>query len=404
MRKTFQRGKNSVRFYVLLVAFLLFFFFSNDFGLIDIQKTAIVIGVGVDREADEFVMTSQIAVPQASKQGEQVQPVQIESRGKTVAQAFAAVNEKTGWYPKLVFCNLVVLGKAAAEKNVFEILDYFLRDDYTSDNCRLAVCDGSAKDFVTVKTPIEDISGLAVQKVLSEHSARVGLVAPTTLRSFAMGYFSASRSGFMPVLSKSSAVGNSGGSSGGEGGSSGGSGGEKGGSGSEGGQNLFSASETALFYDGVMVGKLNKEQTFALAAVKEKLRLASFYPESAGAKYSLLVKKNEPKVKFFVDRNGAARLDVEVTVTAGIEDVSVPDTVTELGEVGSLPSHVKKSAEEKLKKSVEEVFALSAASGCDLFGAVEKLRKYEPKYFAAYKNDLLSRIQLRVKVKFRPFR
>lgn len=400
MRDAFKRGQNAVRFYLILVAFLLFFFFSNDFGLIDIQKTAIVIGVGIDREGDEFVLTSQIAVPQASKQGEQVQPTQIESRGKTVAQAFAEINEKTGWYPKLVFCNLIVLGKSAAEKNVFEALDFFIRDDYASDNCLLAVCDGLAKDYVNAKTPIEDISGLAAQKVLSKHSARVGLVAPSTLRSFAAGYFSAGRSGFLPVLSKSSASGN-GNSSG-----SGGSDDEKGGKErqSESGQTLFSASETALFYDGVMVGKLDKEQTFALAAVKENLRLASFYPESAGANYSLLVKKNDPKVKFSVSKNGATKLTIEVTLTAGIQDSSVSDTIAELGEVGSLPEAVKRKAEEKLKKSIEEAFAISAACGCDLFGATERLRKYEPKYFSAYKNDLLSRLEASVKVKFRSLR
>ncbi|MGN1062009.1 MAG: hypothetical protein ACI4RO_02680, partial [Candidatus Scatosoma sp.] len=52
--------------YVLAVTFLAVLFFSNDFGLLDIQKTAIVLAVGVDREENTFVVTSQIAVPAAS--------------------------------------------------------------------------------------------------------------------------------------------------------------------------------------------------------------------------------------------------------------------------------------------------------------------------------------------------
>ena len=81
-------GKNTVRYYLLLVLLLAVFFFSNDFGLTDVQKTAIVMAVGVDREEDTFILTSQIAIPQSSKQGKATETVQLVSRGKTIADAF----------------------------------------------------------------------------------------------------------------------------------------------------------------------------------------------------------------------------------------------------------------------------------------------------------------------------
>ena len=53
-----KNGHNSLRrktpvIYVLAVIFLTILFFSNDFGLVDIQKTAIVLAVGIDRENEE---------------------------------------------------------------------------------------------------------------------------------------------------------------------------------------------------------------------------------------------------------------------------------------------------------------------------------------------------------------
>ena len=36
-------SRNTVRYYLLLVLGLLVLFFSNDFGLLDVQKTAIVL-------------------------------------------------------------------------------------------------------------------------------------------------------------------------------------------------------------------------------------------------------------------------------------------------------------------------------------------------------------------------
>ena len=122
--------------YVLGVLFVAILFFSNDFGLIDIQKTAIILAVGVDREEDSFIVTSQIAVPSASPDSKaSAEALQVETRGETVGAAIQKINEKTGWYPKLVFCNLILLGKSALEKDVFECLDYFLRNDYMSDDC-----------------------------------------------------------------------------------------------------------------------------------------------------------------------------------------------------------------------------------------------------------------------------
>lgn len=48
---------------LVLVALMLFLFFSNDFGLVDIHKSSIVVAVGVDAEEDGYSVTAQAAVP-----------------------------------------------------------------------------------------------------------------------------------------------------------------------------------------------------------------------------------------------------------------------------------------------------------------------------------------------------
>ena len=178
MRKPHQN--NTVRYYLLVIILLSFLFFSGDLGLIDVQKTAIVMAVGIDREEDTFIITSQIAVPQASKQGKATETVQIVSRGKTVADAFEEINAKTGWYPKLVFCHLIVIGENTAQNDVFDALDFFLLDEYMSDNCLLATCDGFAKDMLNVTSLIDPSGSVAMQKVLSSHAERVGTALPPT--------------------------------------------------------------------------------------------------------------------------------------------------------------------------------------------------------------------------------
>jgi hypothetical protein len=196
-----MKNKNTVRYYLLIVFFLAFLFFSNDFGLLNVQKTAIVMAVGVDREEDTFIVTSQIAIPKSSSQGKSTDTVQLVSRGNTVAQALEQINAKTGWYPKLVFCNLILLGEETAKGDVFDALDFFLRDEYLSDNCLLATCDGLAKDILDTSAVVDQSTSVAIGKVLSDHASRVGSTMPTTLREFAIGYYSESKSGYLPVIS-----------------------------------------------------------------------------------------------------------------------------------------------------------------------------------------------------------
>ena len=48
---------------LLLGGVLLFAFFSNDFGLVDIQKTAVILAAGIDRTEEGYELTAQISVP-----------------------------------------------------------------------------------------------------------------------------------------------------------------------------------------------------------------------------------------------------------------------------------------------------------------------------------------------------
>ena len=56
------------KFLPILVGFTLLLFLTNNFGLIDIEKTAIIIALGIDRveSTQKYEVTAQIAVPQST--------------------------------------------------------------------------------------------------------------------------------------------------------------------------------------------------------------------------------------------------------------------------------------------------------------------------------------------------
>lgn len=416
MRKIHQ--KNTVRYYLLLVIVLLFLFISGDFGMIDVQKTAIIMAVGIDREDDTFIVTSQIAVPQSSKQGKATETVQLVSRGKTVADAFKEINAKTGWYPKLVFCHLIILGDKTTRQNTFDALEFFLLDEYMSDNCQLATCDGLAKDLLNVTALVDPSGSVAMQKVLSPHAERVGTVMPSTLREFSIGYYSTGKSGFMPVLKtqpqqekisgeeeQNNAPSNGTPQNGGQTQDQSSQGGQ---SGQGGGQSqdkpVFSAGETALFQSGKRVGTLTKEETFAFNAVKGKLRLASYSVEQENDACTLSIKRNDPKTKFSLNKDGRANFKIDVTLSAGLLDYSNALAQSSLSDAGDVPNGVFENASKRLSSQIITTFEKCRACNCDLFGVLDNLQKKQNGRLEELRYTALENAVLDVSVRFRGVR
>lgn len=395
---------------ILIIIFLLFtLFFSNDFGLIDIQKTAIILATGVDKtETGNFKITAQIAVPQASKSGGQTAAVAISGEGETVAEAFKEINAKTGWFPKLIFCDLVILGEQTLKSDVFDCLGYFLRNEYMSDNCLLAACEGTAEEILNAQIPTENMTSLALQKILATEAKEAGNISTVNLKDFSAGYYAEHKSGFMPyVRAVSQAEGKGqGGQSSGEGGSQtfnpldgnavpaqgGQSGGQKsGGSGGSEEQKIFDASQTAVFYGGKQVGLLTKEQSFAVNLVLNSIRQATLEVPLNENVYALGLTGVSSKIKFKVEDN-TPHLNVELKATARVSDCSSSRSLTEISDTNVVKPEILKEAEEILEKNLSDVFETCREVKCDIFEVLDKLQKFENRYHSAYKDVVLDRV------------
>ena len=115
-----------MKLWIILIVVVLFSFFSNDFGLVDIQKTAIILAAGIDKTENGFSLTAQIAVPKGSDRTTGgTSSVEIGAEGKPVS---------------------VVLGFNTAD-------EVFYADEFRALGCdvHVATADGSAgtKGFVT---------------------------------------------------------------------------------------------------------------------------------------------------------------------------------------------------------------------------------------------------------------
>ena len=384
-----------MKLYLLLLGVILFAFFSNDFGLVDIQKTAVILAAGIDKTEEGFSVTAQIAVPKGTDRTTGgTSSVQIEAEGKTVSDCISLVFAKTGWVPKLVFCNLLLLGEEAVGEDIIAHLNYFLRNEYMNDSCMLAVCEGKAHDFISSKSAIDDTSSLAIEKLFSDAAERTGKVTSNTLKDFAIGYFGVSKSSYLPfVRSESQKSGGSGtpsaqqtAASSGNSGSSGSSGGEE--------EKIYIADKTAIFSEGKMVAVLSPEETLAFNLLHGKVVAGTFGAKDKDTPVTLTIVTNDGKITLDMKGAPTVKLDLQVMVrlccrgtAAPIDDISHDDVNPE----------ILKSAKEVLTDYVSQLWNTAKESGCDLFQLKKDLFRSSAKKYREWESFLLDSVKPEIK-------
>ena len=198
--KKFDLKRLAAIIYALAITAMAFLFFTNDFGLVDIRKTAVIIGAGIDLTEGGVSVTAQVAVPQPSENGENTVYIEVEGEGATVADALNVINKKTGFFPKLVFCKLLILGESCRNADIFEVLDYFYRDDYTQLTPVIAMCSGSAGELLASKMRFGNTATVSIERLLSDEAKKSANVSTVNLKMIGIDNFSQSAACYMPYI------------------------------------------------------------------------------------------------------------------------------------------------------------------------------------------------------------
>lgn len=376
--------RTAPKFALFLGGALLFAFFSNDFGLVDIQKTAVILAAGIDRSGEGYELTAQISVPKGGEKAGGTASVELSGKGETVADCLMMMYADSGWIPKFDFCSLVLLGEEAAREGAMPALNYFLHNEYMSDNCAVAVAEGNAGEMLKKTSAIDDTPSLAIHKLFSGAAEKTGAAVKNTLREFAVGTLGVSKSSFMPfirTLPHESGTGSSGGSGSSDGpGGTGQSGSD--GSGGEGDAPvLFRAEETALFLEGKLTGLLSAEETLAFNLVRGKVKAGILTVKGEdGEPVSLSIKRGGGSAKLGEEDELRAKLSVwlKVLVSDRKEEDFMAGTETNVA-----TDEDERRAEELISSHIASLWGKCQISGCDLLLLARELYRKDPKAFEA---------------------
>ncbi len=374
-----------MKLYLIVAAAVLFAFLSNDFGLVDIQKTAVILAVGVDRVEEEFEMTAQIAIPKGTDRTTGgTSSVEISGKGVTVAECVAEVYAKTGWVPKFVFCDLVLIGETLAKENVFSALDFFLRNEYMPENCLLAVCEGSAKEILSSQSAIDDTSSLALAKVFSNEAVKSGQTVTNTLRQFHIDYRSVSQSGYAPFVRTVKQEGAQTPS------------GEQASGGEDGKQVVYQATETALFSQGVMTGLLSPNETFAFHLVQGNVFAGVLTLPNEDNPLSISILKNDGNASLKMKPSPTALLNVDLQVR--LTNRGAPSSMKDLAK-NVLSPEMQETASALVKEYLLSLWQTCQDCECDLFLLTRSLYRNSPKQYQALKEGFFRSLNVEINSK-----
>lgn len=376
--------RTAPKFALFLGGALLFAFFSNDFGLVDIQKTAVILAAGIDKSGEGYELTAQISVPKGGEKAGGTASVELSGKGETVADCLMMMYADSGWIPKFDFCSLVLLGEEAAREGAMPALNYFLHNEYMSDNCAVAVAEGSAGEMLKKTSAIDDTPSLAIHKLFSGAAEKTGAAVKNTLREFAVGTLGVSRSSFMPfirTLPHESGTGSSGGSGSSDGPGGTGQSGSDGSGGEKDAPVLFRAEETALFLEGKLTGLLSAEETLAFNLVRGKVKAGILTVEGEGGEpVSLSIKRGGGSAKLGNEDVPRAKLSVRLKVL--VSDRTEEDFMAG-SETNVATDEDERRAEELISSYISSLWETCKGSGCDLFLLARELYRKDPKAFEA---------------------
>ncbi len=407
-----KRSYKSTIFLVLIIGTLILMF-TNDLGIIEIEKTAIITALAVDKESEDFIVTAQIALPEAAASSSKNEKTVISGSAPTVSEALKRIGATTGWYPKLAFCNLVLIGEEMLGDNIIYFLDYLANTLKIQYSTVIAGCEGQAKDYLEISTPLDNISSFSLQKIILKGTGHLQDVATTNLKEFCVGYYSKTHSAFMPLVKKVPVTSGSGSGGGADNSSNQGADDaeQRGGSVSSGGSQsedsetcLFDISNTLLFDGGKAVGKLNTEQTQVFNMIRNKIGNSYYGVKDVtidGETFNVLltVISNDTSLSMSFD-DGTPRLKLSDKYYVRIDDKnSVNTELTRIANVYVQPE-IKKKAEEQFTKTLTELIEISKTTKCDFLKLKEHIYRHHHDKYEQYAENVLDTVSVEYEVEF----
>lgn len=134
----------------ILILILCSLFLGGCYDNIELNNLAIISGIGIDYEDDNFILTYEVLNDTKTDENTAMLSYTEEGKGKSIVEAFTNTNYKIGKKPYFAHLRVVLLSETIIKDHLDEISDYLIRDtDIRDEFISVVVKDSTPKEVLT---------------------------------------------------------------------------------------------------------------------------------------------------------------------------------------------------------------------------------------------------------------
>lgn len=329
----------------------------------ELNKIAIITGVGIDKKDNQYVVNMLIANAGKSettnKDGES-QPTIYSASGKTLAEAIKKVNTKT---PKQLYfghINVVLISENIAKDGFLTIADYLLRKPESRKKFYLIMTkDTSPKDVLEIVSPLESFPSQNIETLIEANSETQSITNFVTYSDFVNQILT---KGIEPILPSITVVGNQK------------KGNDKSNLDTTTPKTYIKIDKTAVFKDDKFTGYLSNNDSQALNILKNTVNQSVFTIKYKDEYVNITARNISSKIKLKNKNN----ISINIKGDCRLTEIN---SLTDLNDNKNIKK-IEKALNNKIKKQTKNIISkMMNEYKSDIFGFGNMVYKKYPNYF-----------------------
>ncbi|MGI6161857.1 MAG: Ger(x)C family spore germination protein [Christensenellales bacterium] len=320
----------------------------------ELDKLAIVVGVGIDKaEQDDMIeLTTQIAnvsgSGEKSSSDAKLEYVNVRSVGSDTTYIMRDFVRKLSRRPYLGHNRLILISCELASEGIRDYIDLFLRDPESRYTVKLVLTRNTAFDTMETKPHFEAFPTVKILSLL-ENLDMSATSVDVTLFDFLSAIVSVRRSAVAPIIALEGATG------------------------AEADNRIF-LDGTAVFNEDMMVGELNLTETRGLLWVRGDVKQSAINVATPTGSAVVSSRRSQSSLTPVITDDGKLIMQIDIKVSAVLDSQTGTDNLADTESIAELET----LAAEVIKSEISGCLYKAQILGEDIFGFAEKIYDHYP--------------------------
>lgn len=345
---------------------------------VEVNDTAIPLGLGVEWQNNIFTVYGQMAKPTTPEKGPtpgQAQFTVVSATGRSISEAGRNVTLSMPRDPLWSHAGIILIGENLAKTDMALFADYQTRTRVVRKNIPVVITrNANPGEVMQVQTPLEPYSALAIDGILRNQEKQLGIYMPVILSDVLEKF---ATPGVEPVIPQIIIQ-------------------------KEGSKEYLKPDGTAVFRDRKMVGSLNEMESRGFRYVKPGMIQGGIIiipsPMDQQKRVTLELTRSKASVKPEI-KKGIIKMKIELNAEGNYyEQNSTGDVLT----LKNIPK-IENLANQEIAREITACINKAQSLQSDIFGWGRMIEGSNPKLWKEYEKDwqrIFPGIEYDIKVKF----